>query len=293
MVKHISELGVEFIKKHEGCVLRAYKDVAGIWTIGYGHTTAAGGIKVTPGLKITAEQAEEQLVKDLRKFETRVMNKLPNCRRREVFDGAVSFDYNTGAIGKASWVPKFLRGELADAESSLKLWRKAGGKIVPGLVTRRAEEADLIFRHKYPSPLVAKRTRKTNKVDPLVLEGQELLTAKGFNPGALDGVLGRKTKAAVLAYQKLHPDLENDGILGQATLNQLRREANMGKDLIKAATTKGGPLAAASSYLGSLAGLPWEWILPAVAVVAIAWFAWSHRDVLQTRWNNFFGKEVD
>ncbi len=292
MAQYTSELGKEFIKKHEGCVLRAYKDVAGIWTIGYGHTTAAGSLKVTPGLKITQEQADDLLTADLRKFETRVVTRMGGLRQ-EVLDGAVSFDFNTGAIRKASWVSKLLRGEFVKAEDSLKLWRKAGGKIAPGLVTRRAEEADLIFRHKYPSEIMAKRTRKKSKVDPIVLEGQELLTAKGFNPGAIDGVLGRKTKAAVLAYQKLHPDLENDGILGVATLNQLRREANMGKDIVKAATTKGGPLAAASSYLGSLAGLPWQWILPAVAVVVIAWFAWTHRDVLQTRWNNFFGKEVD
>jgi lysozyme len=40
---NISKVGIELIKKFEGCVLFGYKDPVGIPTIGYGHT---GGVVV-------------------------------------------------------------------------------------------------------------------------------------------------------------------------------------------------------------------------------------------------------
>ena len=55
---------IDAIKKFEGCVLTAYQDTAGVWTIGYGHTN---GVK--KGDKITAYQAEQFLKEDLAKFE--------------------------------------------------------------------------------------------------------------------------------------------------------------------------------------------------------------------------------
>ncbi len=37
MARKINDAGLNLIKQHEGCCLAAYSDVAGIWTIGYGH----------------------------------------------------------------------------------------------------------------------------------------------------------------------------------------------------------------------------------------------------------------
>ena len=34
----INHKGLELVKHFEGCSLSAYKDEAGVWTIGYGHT---------------------------------------------------------------------------------------------------------------------------------------------------------------------------------------------------------------------------------------------------------------
>lgn len=34
-----SQAGVNLIKSFEGCRLTAYQDSAGVWTIGYGHTS--------------------------------------------------------------------------------------------------------------------------------------------------------------------------------------------------------------------------------------------------------------
>jgi lysozyme len=99
-------------------------------------------------MKVTADESKNILAHDLAKFEDRVERAMPGVPR-DVFDGAVSFDFNTGAIHRASWVSKFKDGRFREAEASLKLWCKAGGRIVKGLVRRRADEADLIFRGKY------------------------------------------------------------------------------------------------------------------------------------------------
>ena len=63
-----SKTGIDLIKKFEGCRLTAYKCAAGVWTIGYGHTS---GVKSTN--VITQEKAEELLRADLEKFEKNVM----------------------------------------------------------------------------------------------------------------------------------------------------------------------------------------------------------------------------
>ena len=53
--------GIALIKQFEGCRLEAYKDSAGIPTIGYGNTYYPDGTKVKIGDKITQQRAEELL----------------------------------------------------------------------------------------------------------------------------------------------------------------------------------------------------------------------------------------
>jgi len=145
-----STRGRDDIAAHEGVVLKAYRDVAGIWTIGVGHTAHAGPPKPKAGMKITRAEAMEIFARDLGKFEMRVGAALGDVPQH-VFDGAVSFDYNTGAIHRASWAKSYRRGDMAAAERQLMLWNKAGGRVVKGLTNRRKAEADLIFRGRYRS----------------------------------------------------------------------------------------------------------------------------------------------
>ena len=53
--------GIDLIKRFEGRELEAYQDDVGIWTIGYGHTDAAGSPSVTPGMRITEDEAEDKI----------------------------------------------------------------------------------------------------------------------------------------------------------------------------------------------------------------------------------------
>jgi hypothetical protein len=162
---------------------------------------------------------------------------------------------------------------------------------MPGLVRRRAEEAILLEYGRYTGvsgqPQGVPREEQAEapkKADPIVKEAQAVLKDKGFDPGKVDGWYGPKTKAAVKRYQEMHPHLTADGILGPATLSQLRRDAQAIREAVK----NGGGLTAAGGVLSMLAGLPWGWIAACVAVGAVVYFGWRYRDVVQRRWNTFW-----
>ena len=72
----MSDQGIALLKRFEGLRLNAYQDSGGVWTIGYGHTSAAGGLPVNRGLNITYEQAEQLLKDDLERMTYPVIRRL-------------------------------------------------------------------------------------------------------------------------------------------------------------------------------------------------------------------------
>ena len=58
----------------------------------------------------------------------------------------VSFHYNTGAIARATLTKKHNALDYAGAAAEFSRWNKAGGRVLKGLVRRRAEEAKLYAR---------------------------------------------------------------------------------------------------------------------------------------------------
>lgn len=153
MTKVTSAAGRAFIQKWEGCRLDAYKDVAGVWTIGYGHTSMAGPPKVVPGLRITMAEADAILARDLGRYEAGVSNAVTRVPSQHQFDAMVSLCYNIGegAFARSSVVRHFNAGDMDKAAASFALFRKSGGKVVQGLVNRRAAEAAL-FRKPATAP---------------------------------------------------------------------------------------------------------------------------------------------
>lgn len=149
-----SSHGIKLIKRFEGCELEAYKDIVGVWTIGYGHTSMAGPPKVEPGMKITQAEAEEILVRDLVKYEAGVSKALTRPPTQFQFDAMVSLCYNIGpaAFTKSSVVRHFNAGNVELAANSFLRWRKAGGKIVQGLVNRRTAEKNLFLTTAIAAP---------------------------------------------------------------------------------------------------------------------------------------------
>lgn len=137
----ISDKGVEFIKKEEGCVLTAYKCPAGVYTIGYGCTK-----NVKDGDKITLERAEELLRADLRHFENVVNKNIKVDLTQDQFDSLVSFSFNVGGVAFAdSTLVKKINANapIEEIEEQFRRWNKGGGKVLPVLVRRREREIKL------------------------------------------------------------------------------------------------------------------------------------------------------
>jgi lysozyme len=152
MTRRINKAGLWHIQSWEGCKLTAYKDIAGVWTIGYGST----GKHVKPGMKISPEEAEDLLRRDLDRFEKRVETLVKVPLSDNQFAALVSFDFNTGALHKSTLLKKLNAGDYKAVPSELMKWVKAkvNGKLttVKGLQNRRASEAEMWKSTKVSQP---------------------------------------------------------------------------------------------------------------------------------------------
>ena len=146
MSMKMSAKGYEILRHFEGLELEAYKCPAGIPTIGYGSTFYEDGKPVKMGDKITRERAEQLLPNIVRKFEQAVERFLKIPVLQHEFDACVLLAYNIG-IGnfeKSTLLRNINQGKpKADVVAQFHVWNKAGGKVLPGLVRRRASEAHL------------------------------------------------------------------------------------------------------------------------------------------------------
>ena len=133
--------GLALIQHYEGCRLKAYKCPAGVWTVGYGCT----GPDVKEGMTITHDEAMARLRRDVEKFEQAVSKLVTVPLTAGQFDALVSFAYNLGAGAlQRSTLLKLVNASRFDAAAGeFAKWNKAGGKVLDGLVRRRAAEAHL------------------------------------------------------------------------------------------------------------------------------------------------------
>jgi len=137
---HMSQGGLDaLLKKFEGCKLKAYRCPAGVCTIGYGHTSAAGAPMVNDGMTITQAQAEDILKRDIVKYEIAVMDLVKVKLTQNQFDVLTDFAYNAGVgnLKSSTMLKKVNAGDLDAVPAELMKWTKGGGKVLPGLVRRR------------------------------------------------------------------------------------------------------------------------------------------------------------
>lgn len=142
----INEAGLNLLKQFEGCVLHAYPDPGtggDPWTIGYGHT----GPEVKPGLVITQAQADALLCGDLSGVEQFVNDHVTHSLTPNQFSALVSFTYNVGegAFEDSTLLRLVNQGNIAAAAQQFARWTYGGGRQLPGLVRRRAAEAQLFL----------------------------------------------------------------------------------------------------------------------------------------------------
>jgi GH24 family phage-related lysozyme (muramidase) len=145
----ISKNCINLVKSFEGYHKKlpngdctTYVCPAGVLTLGYGSTT---GFK--EGDVWTPQQAVEALKRELAKFEDAVNGLVTVDITQNQFDALVSFAYNvgSGALTKSSLLKKLNKGNYVGASAEFHKWNKGGGKVLPGLVRRRAQEAELFL----------------------------------------------------------------------------------------------------------------------------------------------------
>lgn len=132
-----SENGRKQITLREGEKLKAYKDSVGVWTIGVGHTAAAGLPHPVAGMVITAAEADAILTHDLLATEAQVMKLVKVHLTQNQFDALVSFVFNVGAgaFGGSTLLRKLNAGDYAQAAEQFLVWVKQ-----PELKGRRKQE---------------------------------------------------------------------------------------------------------------------------------------------------------
>lgn len=149
-VTGVSLQGITLIKHFEGCarlrsdgLVEAYPDPGtgdAPWTIGWGAT----GPGIRQGTVWTREQCEARLQADIARHASDViaaLGKAPTTQHQ--FDALVSFHFNTGAITRATLTRRHTAGDFAGAAREFSRWNKAGGRVLAGLVNRRAAETQL------------------------------------------------------------------------------------------------------------------------------------------------------
>ena len=155
------------IKACEGLYLDAYLCPANVWTIGYGHTQTAKS-----GLHIDEPVADNLLAIDLASTELFVSRYVRLELNQNQFDALVSLVFNIGPGNfRASTLRmKLNRGDVAGAATEFPKWRKGGGRVLPGLVKRRALEQALFELSPGPTP-------QTQYPQPSVSPGYSIVAA--------------------------------------------------------------------------------------------------------------------
>lgn len=141
----ISSKGLKELAGHEGIVLTRYKDSVGVWTLGIGHTRAAGAPDPRTFMgRLTLAEALELYEKDLKKYVDGVNRAVRVSVTAAEFDALVSFHFNTGGINRATLVRSLNAGDKAKAAREFLNWSRP-----PEILGRRKKEQKLFAEGAY------------------------------------------------------------------------------------------------------------------------------------------------
>ena len=141
-MRHITQEGLDLIKRFEGFSPTIYICPAGYPTIGYGHVVREDERdRFAEG--IDDQEAENLLQRDVRWAERGVMRLIEVPLTDGQFDALVSFTFNlgTGALQRSTLRRKVNREEHAQVPREFMRWVWAGGRILEGLIRRRRAES--------------------------------------------------------------------------------------------------------------------------------------------------------
>ena len=133
--------GIDLIKAFEGFSPIIYLCPANIRTIGYGHVVQKGETFT----RITRDEADVLLKKDLYQAERSVMRLIRVFLTDNMFDALASWTFNlgSGALQRSTLRARLNRGEYDEVPGEIRKWVFAGGRRLQGLVRRREAEASL------------------------------------------------------------------------------------------------------------------------------------------------------
>ena len=129
---------LSYVPQFEGMVLRGYKDPIGIVTACAGHTKTA-----VLGKPYTRAECDRLLEQDLVEHAAGVLRCTPGLQGQTYpLAAASSFSFNVGVAKYcgSTMARKFNAGDIAGGCAELSKWIRAGGRVMPGLVARRAAE---------------------------------------------------------------------------------------------------------------------------------------------------------
>lgn len=148
-MRHITQEGLDLIKRFEGFSPIIYICPAGYPTIGYGHLVRDHEQdRYQQG--ITEQEAEDLLRRDVQGAERAVLRLIDVPLTDGQYDALVSFTFNlgAGALQRSTLRRKVNREAHAEVPAQLMRWVWAGGRRLRGLVRRRSAEAKL-YRDEY------------------------------------------------------------------------------------------------------------------------------------------------
>lgn len=141
-------IAAELARQFEGLYSRPYLCPAGVPTIGYGATFYEDGraVRLTDP-PITRERAEALLAWQIRtQYAPAVARLCPNAdtpgRRAALIDFALNL--GIGALRSSTLRRRVAASDWQGARAQLGRWVRAGGRVLAGLVRRRAAEAEIM-----------------------------------------------------------------------------------------------------------------------------------------------------
>lgn len=143
-----SKACIDLIKKWEGCYLTAYLCPADVWTIGWGSiTNPFTGDAIIEGDVIDQKTADAWLQVEIDE-KAAFVSDLGLTLTQPQYDALVSFAYNvgTGALGSSTLLRLLRAGDVQGAANQFDAWVHGNpGEVLPGLVSRRADEKALFL----------------------------------------------------------------------------------------------------------------------------------------------------
>lgn len=258
-IMQMSAQGRALLMHREGFRTKAYQDTVGVWTIGVGHTSAAGAPEVTPGLAVTKAEVDEILSRDLRRYEFAVSHAVTALLTQGQFDALVSLCFNIGceAFRQSTVVKRLNAMNYRGAADAFLMWCKPAE--IMG--RRRAERAQ--FLDATPADALGAPVRFIAAED---LHEEEMVTADYLR------VAGSRTLSATdlvknAATAVLGADAVDSATRATDALDQAR-------DAYAGFAHGAEALELAKSYWPLAAGLALS-----LVIAALAWLAWreAHR----------------